>query len=1061
MTTHAWILMGLLVLGLPCAALAGDGSPAPSSNTEGASRVVALVAGQAHTCALQATGRAVCWGSNEHGQVEVPEHAGPFISLAAGASHSCGLQADGRAVCWGAGQAGETGSPHAGQSAVPQDAAPFTALAAGDRHTCGLKADGQVDCWGGNESGQATDQSGVYVALSAGARHTCAVMVRGSVDCWGDNDAGQAADHFLGAELDKPYPFLVVSAGAAQTCAIDVFSSLICWGNGDADTERTGHYIAVSTGDAHTCGLSGDGSVACWGRNDAGQAPASVAGAFTALVVGGSHTCGLKVDGGVACWGAGGPGSSGGGNVGQSTVPTDLGQVSFGQIASGNAHACQVRRDGTLGCWGNDDEGQATVPAGQFTQVVAGDSHGCAIGADGAIRCWGRNGAANTTEWGYLSEVVFEGTRYEYQWRQLAPAVDGALCALAVGTEVAACVRGDYSGGYFKFRFRNITHGLFPETDSERIPLCGVSLLSFGAQTCIDRVARARLGPWQRLESGLGHQCGLKGNGTLECWDGDSDGQADNMPNGRFRAFSLGWNHACAIRENGELACWGSNLNGQATPPAGTYVQVAAGNTFTCAIRNDGARMCWGDDAHGQAPQLQLTPHVVADGVVGMAHAGADFVLGDFGQNADGDYVPPTPVFFADPADLPPGLSLSAAGVLSGTPTAGGSYTFTVEGEDVNGFAATREYTVTITDNTPPLIDDTLTPPMPDGSNGWYVSDVGIAWTVNDAESAITSSAGCGPTTLSSDTAGATFSCTATSTGGTSSKTTTSLKRDATPPTITAAATTAPNANGWYSGDVTIHFTCSDATSGVVSCPADVVLTASGSSATPTMFDNAGNSATSNAVTVQIDKSAPSVVYAFAPPAPDGNNGWYRGNVGIDWTIGDTESGIGSSTGCVDGTLSSDTAGASWTCTATNGAGLQSSVTTATIKRDGTAPTLIPTVPSPLLRGKHYSASPNAADALSGIASASCGALDTSSLGNKSTTCSATDNAGNSRTVTLNYTVTTTCVNDGYKGTQLTWCKNICEMGYTGAALDTWIHRWVNKYRDLPYCMAAPPPALQ
>ena len=45
-----------------------------------------------------------------------------------------------------------------------------------------------------------------------------------------------------------------------------------------------------------------------------------------------------------------------------------------------------------------------------------------------------------------------------------------------------------------------------------------------------------------------------------------------------------------------------------------------------------------------------------------------------------------------------------------------------------------------------------------------------------------------------------------------------------------------------------------------------------------------------------------------------------------------------------------------------------------------------------------------------------------------------------------------TCAGEGYTGTKLTWCKNICEKGLTGQALDTWIHRWINRYRDLPYC---------
>ena len=47
---------------------------------------------------------------------------------------------------------------------------------------------------------------------------------------------------------------------------------------------------------------------------------------------------------------------------------------------------------------------------------------------------------------------------------------------------------------------------------------------------------------------------------------------------------------------------------------------------------------------------------------------------------------------------------------------------------------------------------------------------------------------------------------------------------------------------------------------------------------------------------------------------------------------------------------------------------------------------------------------------------------------------------------------TRTCASEGYTGTKLTWCRNICEIGYTGATLDIWIHRWINRYRDLPYC---------
>ncbi|VVE90823.1 putative Ig domain-containing protein [Pandoraea bronchicola] len=45
---------------------------------------------------------------------------------------------------------------------------------------------------------------------------------------------------------------------------------------------------------------------------------------------------------------------------------------------------------------------------------------------------------------------------------------------------------------------------------------------------------------------------------------------------------------------------------------------------------------------------------------------------------------------------LPAGLALSSSGVLSGTPTASGTFSFTVTATDANGFAASRAYSVSI-----------------------------------------------------------------------------------------------------------------------------------------------------------------------------------------------------------------------------------------------------------------------------------------------------------------------------------------------------------------------------
>ncbi len=102
--------------------------------------------------------------------------------------------------------------------------------------------------------------------------------------------------------------------------------------------------------------------------------------------------------------------------------------------------------------------------------------------------------------------------------------------------------------------------------------------------------------------------------------------------------------------------------------------------------------------------------------------------------------------------------------------------------------------------------------------------------------------------------------------------------------------------------------------------------------------------------------------------------------------------------------VTEDTAEATFTCSATSAGGTSSE--SVTVKRDATAPTLAPTVaPNPVLLGGTATASPNASDNLSDIASASCGAVDTSSVGSKTVSCTATDNAGNIATADASYRV--------------------------------------------------------
>ena len=61
-----------------------------------------------------------------------------------------------------------------------------------------------------------------------------------------------------------------------------------------------------------------------------------------------------------------------------------------------------------------------------------------------------------------------------------------------------------------------------------------------------------------------------------------------------------------------------------------------------------------------------------------------------------------------------------------------------------------------------------------------------------------------------------------------------------------AARSSSPNAAGWYNGDVGVHWTASDALSGVAAPPADTLVTGEGAdlSSSSSVSDKAGNGTT-------------------------------------------------------------------------------------------------------------------------------------------------------------------------------------------------------------------------
>lgn len=60
-----------------------------------------------------------------------------------------------------------------------------------------------------------------------------------------------------------------------------------------------------------------------------------------------------------------------------------------------------------------------------------------------------------------------------------------------------------------------------------------------------------------------------------------------------FSQVSAGGYHNCGLRENGTVECWGYTFDGQAQPPTGKQIAVSAGYDYACALSEAGTITCW------------------------------------------------------------------------------------------------------------------------------------------------------------------------------------------------------------------------------------------------------------------------------------------------------------------------------------------------------------------------------------------------------------------------------------------------------------------------------------
>jgi alpha-tubulin suppressor-like RCC1 family protein len=422
--------------------------------------IIAISAGQFHTCALLSGGSARCWGQNGRGQLGSDPY--PFSSngaeledtvfaaavqglssasaITAGGFETCAVAGAGL-KCWGYNFYGQLGSSAPG-SALPVQVtavAGATQVAAGTGFACALinaEAMNKPVCWGDNSdgrlgSGLAVPKTSIRTAvtgiasasaLNAGNGHACAIPTGStSPQCWGFNGTGQVGD---GTTMSRSTPVAV--SGLTTATMIDAGGAL-------GTAER-----------GHTCAVTSDKKVSCWGRNGNGQLGVEEAGGtladhstpvvvqydsnpalpdtdpsnvtladldnVTAVVTGGFHSCALRGDGTAWCWGA-----------------NSSGQLGNGLITDSH-HAVEVQKD--------DSDLTTNNPLTDVTALTAGAEFTCAILNTGSAKCWGANGHGqlgdgSTTDRHVPAQVSgLDGTAFPASHAARLSAADDHTCAI-------------------------------------------------------------------------------------------------------------------------------------------------------------------------------------------------------------------------------------------------------------------------------------------------------------------------------------------------------------------------------------------------------------------------------------------------------------------------------------------------------------------------------------------------------------------------------------------------------------------------------------------------------
>ena len=356
---------------------------------------------------------------------------------------------------------------------------------------------------------------------------------------------------------------------------------------------------------------------------------------------------------------------------GQGSVPAPLRDAMVRAVAAGANHNLVLTADRRVVAWGDDRAGQASVPSSlrdtDVAAIAAGGDHSLVLTAAGRVVAWGDD------QWGQSSvppslaastvTAIAAGPRHS-----LALTSTGRVVAWGDNREGQALVPASLAG-------RTVTG----------------------------------------IAAGATHSLAVLADGTITGWGDDAVGELHPPPllaGQTIVSIAAGGGVSVAVTDNGTVESWGDPADGAVPAPAGlSGVAVAAVDHTVVLVGFSGKVTAWGHDHPAETPPAGLDRRGVVAAAAGarhvlvMAEPVTRIFSGPDPSIRVGDHYfinllatgVPQPDFRVTSGALPPGLTLTTSGQLSGRPTRAGSFTFAVTADNHVDPSDTQSFTMVVT----------------------------------------------------------------------------------------------------------------------------------------------------------------------------------------------------------------------------------------------------------------------------------------------------------------------------------------------------------------------------